>query len=108
MDEWEEDEPNAEKASIDLMYEDVRTALEPVRFELILEGGDCRLAGVATDGRVFVNLLGKISRDCAEKRVALSKIEFQLVNKLCRVVRVIPLCPEVPLGLSHSGEETTD
>ncbi len=67
--------------------------MDPIRFELILSGGDVRLAGVGTDGRVVVRLKGPFTRSCADKRSVVARIEGYLKERDPRVTAVVPVCP---------------
>lgn len=102
MEPFEEEEgawePDEDPRSIDQFYRSVSEAMEPFRVEMILEGGDIRLAGVSTDGRVFVRIRGREASVCQEKRMVLKKLEKGLKATLPKVRQVIPVCPPNPLG----------
>ena len=74
-------------------YWSLAKIMDPIRCELILSGGDVRLAGVGTDGRVVVSLKGPFTRSCAEKRAVVARIEGYLKERDERVTEVVPVCP---------------
>lgn len=93
MDEiFEEPESDREDVVGDF-YWSLAKIMDPIRCELILSGGDVRLAGVGTDGRVVVKLYGPFTRSCAEKRAVVARIENYLKERDTRVTQVVPVCP---------------
>ncbi|MHB8368608.1 MAG: NifU family protein [Leptospirales bacterium] len=93
MDEIFED-PEADREDfVSEFYWSLARIMDPIRFELILSGGDVRLAGVGTDGRVVVRLMGPFTRSCKEKRAVVERIERTLKSQDKRVSAVVPVCP---------------
>ena len=88
------EEPGADREDfVGEFYWSLARVMDPIRFELILSGGDVRLAGVGTDGRVGVRLTGPFTRSCTEKRAVIARIEGYLKEKDRRVSAVVPVCP---------------
>lgn len=75
------------------LYRSLSRVMDPIRCELILAGGDVRLAGVATDGRVIVRLIGPFTKSCLDKRAVVEQIERYLKTHDARVTQVVPVCP---------------
>lgn len=102
MDPFEDEEEGMEdeednSVSIDSFYRAIAVAMEPFRLEMILDGGDIRLAGVSTDGRVFVRIKGRAASLCQQKREVLQKLEGVLQKTVPQVRQVISICPSTPL-----------
>jgi len=88
------EEPEADREDfVSEFYWSLARIMDPIRFELILSGGDVRLAGVGTDGRVVVRLMGPFTRSCEEKRAVVGRIERYLKSQDKRVSAVVPVCP---------------
>jgi|UPI00031F2C0E Fe-S cluster biogenesis protein NfuA len=88
------EEPDADRDDfVGDFYWSLHSVMDPIRCELILAGGDVRLAGVATDGRVIVRLMGPFTKSCMDKRAVVEQIEQYLKSKDDRVTQVLPVCP---------------
>ncbi len=88
------EEPDTDGSDfIESFYLSLSQIMDPIRCELILSGGDVRLAGVAVDGRVIVRLMGPFTRTCEGKREIVSRIEGYLKERDNRVTAVLPVCP---------------
>ncbi len=93
MDEIFEEPDGDREDFVGQFYWSLANIMDPIRCELILSGGDVRLAGVGTDGRVVVRLYGPFTRSCAEKRAVVARIEGYLRERDDRVTQVVPVCP---------------
>lgn len=88
------EEPEADQNDfVGDFYWSLAKVMDPIRCELILAGGDVRLAGVGTDGRVVVRLKGPFTRSCADKRAMVARIEGYFREHDPRVTAVVPVCP---------------
>lgn len=88
------EEPEADSDDfVGQFYWSLAKVIEPIRCDLILAGGDVRLAGVGTDGRVVVKLCGPFTRSCSKKREVVLMIENYLRERDARVTSVVPVCP---------------
>ncbi|EQD37330.1 hypothetical protein B1A_17622, partial [mine drainage metagenome] len=84
------EEPDADREDfVGDFYWSLHRVMDPIRCELILAGGDVRLAGVATDGRVIVRLMGPFTKSCMDKRAVVEQIEQYLKSKDGRVTQVL-------------------
>ncbi len=70
----------------------VQRVIDEIRRELIVEGGDVKLAGLE-EQVVYVQLAGPFTARCQTRRLVLWEIEQMVRTKLPWIERVEALCP---------------